>query len=374
MSRFQTLKDRIKSFKKSTPKPCAVDHIPVELLESIFGLACTDGGSTGCSLSQVSKRFRAIARTSRFDCVALRSGCAPQIAKFTSCLVAERQRAGSAGSLVKVGCLFLTTARRTIRRNHPGAKEELGRYQQDVSDLIELVAPDVHTLLLLSSHLSWDDELRFPDIGLVSYPKLRELSLYGRGSKFAPMAFPSWQGLDSLPSTEDLAEYPELPKLTHLHLTSDPGYVRTRNPNMHRWAERAPGLTHLCLSNWKSYHLFIATAAADIIGLPDRTPLFERMEVFIVQGDTSLSSGALAKPSVVDGFSRTVEELRDMHRRSTRRWAQIPPFKQPLDWEEEYEQAATREWACWEAGHPGCWAVDESYFNHAASESTLGRR
>ncbi|KAI0722273.1 hypothetical protein C8T65DRAFT_734691 [Cerioporus squamosus] len=370
MGRLQALKDRIRirtRDKSSSSKSCTVDHIPVELLESIFRLACSDGGATGCSLSQVSKRFRAIARTGRFDSVALRSGCAGQVAQFTSCLAAERERAGPASSLVKVRHLFLASAIRQIRRNHPGAKEELVRYQRDISGLMELVAPDLHTLLLLSSHMSWEDELRFPDIGLRSYPELRELSLYGCGSRFAPITpfQPTWEGLDYLAGTDDLASYPQLPQLVHLHIC-DPGYVFAHSRNLSHWGERAPGLTHLCLSNWKRHHRFVENTAADVVGLPDRPPLFEHLEVFIVQADASPPPLTPAPSSIADippAFFDTLEELRDLQRRSTCRWALVPPFVRPADDRQVYAHAAKQEWACWEAGLPGCWAVDESYFN-----------
>lgn len=233
------------------------------MLELVFGFACTDSGLTGCSLSQVSKRFRAIARTSRFHSVALRSGHPTQITQFLSCFVAERVRhAESTGTLVKVLHLFLASARREIRRNHPGAREELEQYQQDVSRLIELIAPDLRTLLMLSNHIGWVDELRFPNIGLVSYPELRELSLYGYGSKFAP----NWNGLNSLPSTEDLVNYPQLPNLSRLRVICDSSYLFTHNPNVRHWAERAPGLTHLCLANWKQSCAFIVATTTDVVG------------------------------------------------------------------------------------------------------------
>ncbi|EIW63209.1 uncharacterized protein TRAVEDRAFT_43513 [Trametes versicolor FP-101664 SS1] len=48
-----------------------MDTLPLETLEQIFELACTDGGYTGHSLSLVSKGIRAAARTSRFHSVSL---------------------------------------------------------------------------------------------------------------------------------------------------------------------------------------------------------------------------------------------------------------------------------------------------------------
>lgn len=48
-----------------------MDTLPLETLQHIFELACTDGGRTGNSLSLVSKGIRAAARTTRFHSIAL---------------------------------------------------------------------------------------------------------------------------------------------------------------------------------------------------------------------------------------------------------------------------------------------------------------
>ncbi|KAL1945975.1 hypothetical protein VTO73DRAFT_1977 [Trametes versicolor] len=48
-----------------------MDTLPLETLQQIFALACTDGGFTGCSLSLTSKAVRAAVRTIRFHSVSL---------------------------------------------------------------------------------------------------------------------------------------------------------------------------------------------------------------------------------------------------------------------------------------------------------------
>lgn len=48
-----------------------MDTLPLETLQRIFELACTDGGRTGHSLSLVSKGIRAAARTTRFHSIVL---------------------------------------------------------------------------------------------------------------------------------------------------------------------------------------------------------------------------------------------------------------------------------------------------------------
>lgn len=48
-----------------------IEDLPLETLQRIFELACTDGGYTGNSLSLVSKGIRAAARTTRFHSISL---------------------------------------------------------------------------------------------------------------------------------------------------------------------------------------------------------------------------------------------------------------------------------------------------------------
>ncbi|EIW62628.1 uncharacterized protein TRAVEDRAFT_42972 [Trametes versicolor FP-101664 SS1] len=48
-----------------------MDNLPLETLQRIFELACTDGGYTGTSLSLVSKGIRAAARATRFHSISL---------------------------------------------------------------------------------------------------------------------------------------------------------------------------------------------------------------------------------------------------------------------------------------------------------------
>ncbi|KAL1945758.1 hypothetical protein VTO73DRAFT_1760 [Trametes versicolor] len=48
-----------------------MDVLPLETLQQIFELACTDGGITGCTLSLVSKGIRSAARTTRFHSISL---------------------------------------------------------------------------------------------------------------------------------------------------------------------------------------------------------------------------------------------------------------------------------------------------------------
>ena len=76
--------------------------LPVELLQQIFALACTDGGYTGCSLSLVSRRFHDVVHTARYHSVAL-SGI-KQIFFFLRCLENARRAAS-----IQVHHLFIST-------------------------------------------------------------------------------------------------------------------------------------------------------------------------------------------------------------------------------------------------------------------------
>ncbi|KAI0656590.1 hypothetical protein C8Q70DRAFT_324832 [Cubamyces menziesii] len=53
------------------PHFTTMDTLPLEILQRIFTLACTDGSHTGIALSLASKSIRAASRTARFHSIAL---------------------------------------------------------------------------------------------------------------------------------------------------------------------------------------------------------------------------------------------------------------------------------------------------------------
>jgi hypothetical protein len=74
----------------TAPSLTQMDHLPVELLEHIFTLACIDGGMTGCALASVSRSIRRASSQKRYYSVSLRG--AKQIRAFISLL--DRNEAG----------------------------------------------------------------------------------------------------------------------------------------------------------------------------------------------------------------------------------------------------------------------------------------
>ncbi|KAI0666589.1 hypothetical protein C8Q78DRAFT_436267 [Trametes maxima] len=82
-----------------------MDTLPLEVLEKIFELACTDGGYTGCSLSLTSRAVRAAASTTRFRSIAML--CRPSRLKAFMALY-TRERDSIHGGLLSVAHLHLT--------------------------------------------------------------------------------------------------------------------------------------------------------------------------------------------------------------------------------------------------------------------------
>ena len=212
-------------------------QLPVEVLEAIFALACTDNGRTGCALSRVSKFVRTASRAVRFTTVELRAQRPSQVSRFLSTFTAQLAEADALGSVKpRVRHLFLATA--TQQHTNDGPK-----YRQSVQSLLELVSPSLKTLFVLRNHRKYNMELRFPDLHSFSFPMLQELHLFGSRYDFLPPSPCSWN-IGAAPSRQVL-----LPRLTHLHL-SDTSTLGNR-VELSRWAASAPNVRYLRLSDVK---------------------------------------------------------------------------------------------------------------------------
>ncbi|KAI0711062.1 hypothetical protein C8T65DRAFT_648030 [Cerioporus squamosus] len=353
-STFLNLPEQVLFWAKPR-KVCYIDRLPVEVLEPISVLACTDNGSTGCALSRVSQRMRAATRAGRFTSVALSSRTAQQLASFLACFVAERSRVAAGYSTPKVRHLFLASAKRTLKDDDPGAGEELKSYQQDISSLIDLVATDLYSLLVFHERGFYGDELYLPDIGLASYPSLVKLSVFGGGLRFVP-TFPGWDDDDAADSTEDT---PCLPRLTHLQLSRTSGYSSGIG-RLKRWTREAPGLTHLFLSNIDYPDRFpVLHDLRDIVNLNGSDSLND-LQVLIVQPTAAPPMGGkCGTPGV--SYRQFAQSLSELHESGVRRWALLPVVKRSTG-RKEFERAARKEWFAWQHGRPGCWSVDKSYY------------
>ncbi|KAJ3552518.1 hypothetical protein NM688_g4111 [Phlebia brevispora] len=181
-----------------------MDRCPAEVWTHIFGLACTDGGVTGCSLSEVSRYFREAVLPVQLDSVALTGG--HKMARFAS-LLHQRESTHR-----HVRHLYLS------RGNSPSRQNNTHVYR-----ILTTVAPD---LLTLTSTLS-QRRISKESVLCIPFPLLLELSVHGHFTN---------------PDESDEAKMQErLPSLRYLHVLSSCN-------NATVYTSRAPMLTHLRLS------------------------------------------------------------------------------------------------------------------------------
>ncbi len=242
-----------------------MDHLPSELLEAIFTLSCTDGGRTGCSLASVSKHIRAAARTTRFHSVILQSGSASQLYRFLSLLTAGR--AIDTPLKPRIKHLYVSSPKsdkdnflRPFCRQYVGGRrpreveDQAEEYSQErlafienLSLLLRTISAEVETLCLAQSGdgYRWTTEIPFPvpEAECGEFTALRELTLVGSGMTF------------SNADTKNIILYP---RLSRLHLV-------TAGTRLGRWTERAPNVSHLCVSDERGhmYHEVARVAHRD---------------------------------------------------------------------------------------------------------------
>ena len=190
-------------------------------------------------------------RPVRFHSVRIQLRRSPQaLESFLACFAAECSRADLQGAATpRVRHLFLASGTRTIRIDrslflYPELDEEQRIFDANISTLFDLVSADIYTLTLVNDFRNWLDDLSISDsIGLKSFPQLCELSVFGSTDLgFAPsIRMPKLSG-PSVATT-----HLPLPNLTRLRLECwDP-------IELGPWASRAPGMTHLFVSNLPHY-------------------------------------------------------------------------------------------------------------------------
>ncbi|KAI0672779.1 hypothetical protein C8Q78DRAFT_679087 [Trametes maxima] len=311
-----------------------MEYLAVELLTSIFSLACTDGGRTACSLSLVCKHIREVARPFRFNIVALTGGAPHKLQAFFNDLERESNtsRAGA-----RVRHLFLHTDLSKARtqsggpgRPHKNAKESetiiLEQYYKVVLSILRAVAPHLETLVLLP--YPYTDMLRE-----ISFPFLRDLTLQTND-----------RHLDIGPTDGS----PAYPSLRRLHLLSG-GF------NVDLWAHHSPSLTHLRISNFSDgVYLNGLTRLHDPEG-----PLPELEKIIIhpvpppparwCHGVPLVRYRAMIPALWVSQVSKRVSAYI------------LPPNVEKREYT-RYIQDHRREWGdAIEGRLPGCWDVSEGY-------------
>ena len=135
----------------------SLHHLPVELLHTIFVWACTDGGMTGYSLSLVSSYIRAASHPVRYHSIELTG--LRRITAFTTHYTHLCIAASATQPPPKVRHLLLTShsamrIRKVCASEHVADDifERRGARPDTIATLLALLAPDLHTLALVSTY------------------------------------------------------------------------------------------------------------------------------------------------------------------------------------------------------------------------------
>lgn len=241
-----------------------MNSLPLETLQYIFELACTDGGATGNSLSLTSKQIRAAARRARLHTVrvAVDSDTFPDFVAFC-----ERECNGGRNERPRVRHLYLTLATTPYFPPNPAqislspqnrnsqtlpASHEAGQLSNSpapplessgvvsppprsclVKELVRLVAPDLWSLVVYTAPSAFclPEDLQYP-ILTHTYPLVREAVFIGLPGP----ARLNWSDVKP----------PAFPRATHLYLRPR---VNKADLNLPAWSALAPRVTHLHVSD-----------------------------------------------------------------------------------------------------------------------------
>ncbi|KAH9920206.1 uncharacterized protein BXZ73DRAFT_80158 [Epithele typhae] len=350
--------------------------LPPELMLPILELACIDGGYTGSSLALTSHEMRELSRPSRFHSVQLsltfsRTKLALLLRAFEAQL-AYSAATGSPAPRIR----HLHVAAACANPSRPSSNE-VRDYKEQLEALFTLAAPHLHTLSLAGAPAAVGSLRAWPlpaALGTTTaFPHLRELTVVGE----TKLSFtPRITRRDDAPAAAD-AEFAPLPRLTHLHV---PGYNGTAD--LAAWARRAPGVTHLRVSEVDrsaSYALCPAMCAmlgagpssfADWRRNAGAAPVFAHLRAFLLQ-PSARGIGWLRGPgcgfgSDSMGIEREFgEELQDMHARASRSWCLVPsrPYSRGPNGQEYILDEVLRAWRERLEGGPGFWKTETSWWS-----------
>lgn len=253
-----------------------MDTLPLETLQHIFELACTDGGFTGNSLSFTSKHIRAAARRARFHTlrVTVDSGTLPEFVAFfeRECNFVREERPRVRHlylTLASIPYVISETDRAQLMLAMQAQLDRLRRglpledkppvspspSERAAQELVRLVAPDLWSLVVQTVPSGPRDELQY-FIFEHTFPLLREAGFIG-----LLLPWPAWAP-SALRPDSNVKPPPIFPRTTHLHL--DP-HLNTGELRLASWAALAPCVTHLRVSNIRNRSH--ATELAQAIGV-----------------------------------------------------------------------------------------------------------
>ncbi|KAM5535121.1 hypothetical protein V8D89_011207 [Ganoderma adspersum] len=229
-----------------------MNHLPLETLQQIFELACTDGGYTGCSLALTSKSIREAAQSTRFHSVMLVAETERLVALIA---LYQNQCSNSAGIRPRTAHLHLLLRSTVNTRQSTDSTEEVEWDEEsEDEDLEESTFPLVQQFLSLVSN------------DLQSLVVIRDT--LGAATPLFDRAFPSLRDLTLAfqcnITTPDPTVVPIFPALTHLHIVA-PNWSPPLFP---RWIAQAPRVTHLRISAHCLFGKFVDELPA-AVGTPE---------------------------------------------------------------------------------------------------------
>jgi hypothetical protein len=195
----------------------AATLFPSEIWLKIFNVACTDGGSIGCSLTEVSRYFRDLVNPLRFDSVLIDG------LRRLDCFIHQLQKGLPPNACIR-RLLLIDSARDDTcsRADYALRRREWGIGYQN---LIELVSPTIEVLTILVTFPLLESNPQGTEL-----PALKDLTLCGEHAS----------DLLGLPSTT-------MPSLRRVHIFHpQPGHGRHLITQL---KHSAPSLTQLRLSN-----------------------------------------------------------------------------------------------------------------------------
>ncbi|KAL1949239.1 hypothetical protein VTO73DRAFT_11045 [Trametes versicolor] len=252
-----------------------MDSLPLETLQEIFELACTDGGATGNSLSLTSKHIRAAARRARFHTLhVVADADGDTFQEFVAFL--KRECNSGCNERPRVRHLYLTLAslgvlalpgKTTLAMQDPQPssatpdmtpeplvmpQEHLTRLrsrEHAAQELIRLVAPDLWTVVVDEAPDGLHGQCPILEH---TFPLLRDITLIRSSTNIARLL-----------RADAKLSHAIFPRATHLHLLPLP---YTKDLHLSAWSIFAPRVTHLRVSDVRSRHPIAQLAVA--VGVP----------------------------------------------------------------------------------------------------------
>ena len=205
----------------------AMDRCPPEILLKIFALACTDGGTTGCVLSLVSRYIREVSSIVQLQTVAV-----DRVTRMRLLLEALRSRPPA---LRRVKHLFLSDSQAAWRRCW-GADSDFGHYDAYAA-IMALVGQDLITLTV-----SLRDYVSFYSLAPpgVKFSRLQDLTVECSDFGSPRVQKPAHSNL--IPGS-----FPNLRRLNCYGMASR-GSDQSHLPLLNTVADAAPALAYLRLS------------------------------------------------------------------------------------------------------------------------------